>query len=103
MRRQNGLDLKNYNDIEYLMNEIAGIVEDVSGLEASDPKAALSDQKIDSIMLLDILTLLENRFQIVLNEELIKEFTSINRIAYIVQQSLRNLKSPPKSRITPVP
>lgn len=89
---------ENINDIVHLKRQITDVIEEVTGLDISDPQTNLAERGIDSVALLDILTVIEKKLNIVLNEEVVREFISVTRIAYVVQHALRNLESPSKRR-----
>lgn len=81
----NGMDL----NLMILMEQVGDIVREVAKTEIPDREANLAQYGIDSIALLDILAVLEDRFGILLNESVIEEFHSISRITRVVRDVIR--------------
>lgn len=73
--------------IEDVAKDVARIATAVSGKTIPSYRDDLSTLGIDSLTMLDLLTALEEHFNILLSENIIKEFRSIERIARIVRDT----------------
>ncbi len=73
---------------ELICREVEQILRDIAGKPAPARTAPLVDLSLDSITMLDVLSTLEQRFDIVLNENVIQEFGTINRIARVVKDTV---------------
>jgi len=73
-------------------SDIAAVLLDVAGIDARDPDADLASLGLDSLKALDLLAAMEERFGIVLTEDLAAEFRSVSRIARVVQDAMRSVQ-----------
>jgi acyl carrier protein len=83
---------------EFLLNQVEQIVSEISGKKIPDTKANLASLGMDSMTMLDVLTALEDRFGIVLNESVAEEFVTLNQIARVVQDVIRTTTNEPKRK-----
>jgi acyl carrier protein len=73
-----------------LAQEVAAVITEVTGKTIPAHDTDLSGLGFDSIAMLDVLATLEERFHISLNENIIAEFSTINRITRILKEMLRS-------------
>ena len=64
----------------HLNSKVLEIVKEVAGKEIVSSKTDLSSLGIDSMVKLDILTSLEKKFNVELNESSIREFVNIKTV-----------------------
>jgi acyl carrier protein len=76
-----------------LVSQVKEVVCSIAGQEITDSDAQLAGFGVDSLELLDILAAVEERFGIVLNENMVREFSSISRIASIIEDVVRSSAS----------
>lgn len=81
-------------DVDTIEDAVRQTVEKVSGIRVSDYESSLAAAGVDSLLLLEILSELEQKFEIVLNESVVEEFYSLSRIARVILDALRSV---PKS------
>ena len=85
----NGMDL----NLMILMEQVGDIVREVAKTDIPDREANLAQYGMDSMALLDVLAVLEERFGIFVNESVIEEFHSISRITRVVRDVIRTSTS----------
>ena len=73
--------------LEDIAKDVARIATEVSGKDIPSYRDDLSVLGIDSLTMLDLLAALEEHFGILLSENIIKEFRSVERISRIVRDS----------------
>jgi len=76
-------------DLAILSDQVSEVVSEIAGKKIQDWDANLKAMGMDSMALLDVLATLEERFGIILSENNIQEFYSINRITNVVQEAIR--------------
>ncbi len=69
--------------------EVSELVSEVTNQLIPSPETHLTDLGIDSITMLEILTALEDRFDITLNENLVRELRTLHDICHIVTEHIR--------------
>ncbi|MBN2343898.1 MAG: acyl carrier protein [Deltaproteobacteria bacterium] len=77
---------KNHSDD--IEKTIADIISSVTGKAIESGVDNLQHLNLDSLSKLEIMTMIESRFDLSLTEETAREFTSISSIARIVARSL---------------
>jgi acyl carrier protein len=87
------LEQKRESQLKELEIQVAGIVAEITGHNVSDPKADLSALGLDSMALLDVLAVMEERFDVVLTEDVVQEFRTVHRIAHIIRDAIRSSMS----------
>ena len=73
-----------------LIEQINEIVREVTGKEIPDREADLTELGVDSMTLLDLHAVLEERLGIFLHESMIEEFHSVSQIARVVRDLIHN-------------
>ena len=81
---------ENIAEFDVIAREIANVVFDVTGIRITDYESNISGVGVDSLSLLDILSVLETEFGILLVESVVDEFYSVSRTARVVQDALRS-------------
>ena len=76
--------------IEVLADEVSGVIAGITGGDGWSLDTDLASVGLDSMALLDILAALEERFGVVLTEDLVSEFRSIRGIVRIVEDAVRS-------------
>ena len=66
---------------------VAEAVVEIGGKPAPSVDEQLSDHGFDSLALLELLALLEQRFRIELTEDVVSEFKTISRISRVVRDA----------------
>lgn len=66
--------------------QVSAIIHDVTGIEVPSAETALQELGIDSVAMLEILVVAEQRFSITLNENLVREFRTVRAISRIVTE-----------------
>lgn len=72
---------------EDICREVEQILQEIAGKPVPSRTSPLADLALDSLVMLDVLTTLEERFDVVLNENVIRELGTINRIARVVKDT----------------
>jgi acyl carrier protein len=72
-----------------IFDVVADLVREILGLEPEYPNQDLSGFGVDSVLELELLTALEQRFGVELSENLVSDFSSVAAIAHIVEDALR--------------
>ena len=72
-----------------LAEEVAEVITEITGKEIPAHHTDLSTLGFDSIAMLDVLATLESRYEISLNENIIREFRTVNRITRILKEMVR--------------
>jgi acyl carrier protein len=72
-----------------MIDQVGGIVSEISGKDVPEKSVDLASLGIDSITKLEILASLEERLDIVLNESVVEEFHSVGHIAHIIRDAIR--------------
>ena len=70
-----------------IADEIQKVIEETTGHKIPSHETPLASVGFDSITMLDLLSNLENRFGVGLNENIIHEFRTIQRIARIISEA----------------
>ena len=78
-------DSRSQSKLEAMAIEVEKIITEITGQRVSSHETPLDTMGFDSITMLDVLATMEQRFGIALNESIIQEFRTINRIARIVK------------------
>ncbi len=76
-------------DLDALTEEVAQLVIEISGVPLGNNESDLRENGVDSMMLLELLAALEERFGISMDETIVEEFQSVNAIARLVKDSGR--------------
>ena len=72
-----------------LAHEVEKVITEVTGKPIPAHDTDLTTLGFDSIAMLDVLASLEERFSISLNENIIREFRTVNRITRILKEVVR--------------
>lgn len=86
--------------LESIEEQIVDIISTVSGKVIDSGVDGLQEVNLDSLSKLEILTLLEERFNLSITEESAKEFTSISSISRIVLRSMDAQRSDLHDRVS---
>ena len=73
--------------VDELERQIAAVIATVAGREPSSSDSDFVALGLDSLALLDILALLEERFEVELTEDIVSEFKSIASIAAVLRET----------------
>jgi acyl carrier protein len=68
-----------------ILDDVTRITTQISGKSISSPREDLAALGIDSLMMLDLLSALEEHFGITLSETITREFRTTDRVARIIQ------------------
>lgn len=69
------------------MNDIARITAQITEKQIPSPREDLFTLGIDSMVMLDLLAALEEHFGVTLNENITREFRTVERIARIIRDT----------------
>ena len=69
--------------------KVAATLTSLTNTKVEDYDASLKMLGIDSMTMLDLLAILETTFDINLNENIVKEFDSINKISRIINEIIK--------------
>ena len=72
-----------------ILNEVSDLVSPILSQDIPSPETDLTNLGIDSIAMLEVLTALEEHFDITLNENLVREFRCLHDIGHIVMEQIR--------------
>jgi acyl carrier protein len=76
-------------DFEEASDLVVRTIAEVCGVHVADKEASLASLGVDSLSLLEVMSVLESKFEIVLNENVIKEFRNVTRITNIIRDAIR--------------
>ncbi len=88
--RQPQADHERESQLKELELQVTGIIAEITGHQVADAKADLSALGLDSMALLDVLAVMEKRFDVVLTEDVVQEFRTVHRIAHIIRDAIRS-------------
>lgn len=80
-------------ELSDLEGRIADAVAAVTGQRPSQSESELSGLGLDSLALLELLAVLEERFQVELAEDVLVEFKSIKRIAELLRETNKRIST----------
>ena len=73
--------------------QVGEIVAEIAEKPLPEKNTVLTSLGIDSMAKLDILAILEERFDVLLNESMVEEFHTVGHIAQIVAEAIRSTAS----------